>query len=81
MVPSITSATLSHPLEGGNGLAFKLAFGDASPLTIAAVLSEPDKSNAANMKLVERPGISKLLDTRTKCAPFSSPELFVAFSF
>jgi hypothetical protein len=73
LVPAIASASFSHPLEGGNGLAFKMSFSDNSaPLVLAAVLSEPDKANTTNMKLVERPGISKLLDTRTKY-DFTSP--------
>ena len=69
LVSSYGSIAFSHYLDGGNGLVFKLADAatSSSPLLLALVLTEADKASQTNMKLVERPGITKLLDIRTKC--------------
>lgn len=82
LVPLVVSAQFTHTIDGGNGLAYKILFKPESglqPLNLVAVLAEPEKGNPTHMKFVERPGISRIIDTRTKCAKQSiSITLFIA---
>src|SRR5262245_27107338 len=70
LVPSLTSFSFSHVLPGGNGLVFKL-FRDSSlkPILVLVALVESDQAHQST-KLVDRPGIARLLDTRsTRSSP------------
>lgn len=61
----LTHVAFSHVLPGGNGLVFKLSRDAAlKPIQVVVALVESDPSSQST-KLVDRPGIARLIDTRS----------------
>lgn len=76
----LTHVAFSHVLPGGNGLVFKLSRDVAlKPIQMVVALVESDPSSQST-KLVDRPGIARLIDTRTGSAPLFSPPSFPSLS-